>query len=30
MKAKINTNKGTIEIELYVDKTPLTVANFIN
>ena len=30
MKAKINTNKGTIEIELYVDKTPLTVSNFVN
>ena len=30
MKAKINTNKGTIEIELHVDKTPLTVANFVN
>ena len=30
MNAKIKTNKGTISIELYIDKTPLTVANFVN
>tara|TARA_Y100001970_G_C13797114_1_gene633138 strand:- start:150 stop:638 length:489 start_codon:yes stop_codon:yes gene_type:complete len=30
MKAKIKTNKGTIELNLHEDKTPLTVANFVN
>lgn len=28
--AVIDTNKGTIRIDLYADKTPLTVANFVN
>lgn len=28
--AVIETNKGTIEIELYADKTPITVKNFID
>ena len=30
MKAKIKTNKGIISLELYKDKAPLTVANFVN
>jgi peptidyl-prolyl cis-trans isomerase B (cyclophilin B) len=30
MNITIETNKGIIELELYPDKTPLTVANFIN
>jgi len=30
MKATILTNKGTINLELYKDKTPLTVSNFAN
>ena len=30
MRAAIQTDKGLIEIELYADKTPLTVANFVN
>lgn len=30
LKAKIKTNKGEINIELFADKTPLTVANFTN
>jgi peptidyl-prolyl cis-trans isomerase B (cyclophilin B) len=30
MKATIKTNKGNIKIELYDDKTPITVANFTN
>jgi len=29
-KAAIATSKGTITIELFADKTPLTVANFAN
>jgi peptidyl-prolyl cis-trans isomerase B (cyclophilin B) len=29
MKATIQTNKGTIEIELYDDKVPKTVENFV-
>lgn len=28
--AKINTSKGTINIRLFADKTPTTVANFVN
>lgn len=28
--AVIETNKGTIKLELYADKVPLTVANFVN
>ncbi len=28
--ATIETNKGTIKLELYPDKTPITVANFVN
>jgi len=28
-KAVIQTNKGTIEIELYADKAPKTVSNFV-
>ncbi len=30
LKAEIETNKGKIELELYNDKVPLTVANFVN
>ncbi|MCL4141662.1 UNVERIFIED_CONTAM: hypothetical protein GTU68_063877 [Idotea baltica] len=30
LEAIIETNKGTIELELYADKTPNTVANFVN
>ena len=30
MKAEIKTNKGTINLELFKDKAPLTVANFSN
>jgi len=30
MNAVIKTNKGDIKIELYPDKAPLTVANFVN
>lgn len=30
LKAVINTSKGTININLFADKTPLTVANFAN
>lgn len=30
MKATISTNKGDININLYSDKTPKTVANFVN
>ena len=30
LRAKIKTNKGEINIELFADKTPLTVANFTN
>ena len=30
MKATIKTNKGTINLDLYKDKTPLTVSNFAN
>ena len=30
MKAEIKTNKGTINLELFQDKAPLTIANFIN
>jgi len=30
MEAVIKTNKGDIELELFHDKTPLTVANFVN
>ena len=30
LKATIKTEKGDIEIELYGDKTPVTVANFVN
>jgi len=28
--ATIETNKGTIKAELYADKVPMTVANFVN
>ena len=28
--AIIETSKGTINIDLYADKTPMTVANFVN
>lgn len=28
--ANIRTNKGTIKIELFADKTPVTVANFVH
>lgn len=30
LKAKIKTNKGDIHLSLFADKTPLTVANFVN
>jgi len=30
MKAIIDTNKGTINLDLFYDKTPLTVSNFVN
>ena len=30
MKAEIKTNKGIINLELFKDKVPLTVANFAN
>ncbi len=30
MKATISTNKGDINLKLYPEKTPKTVANFIN
>lgn len=30
LKAHLNTSKGSIEIELYPDQAPLTVANFVN
>ena len=30
MKANIHTNRGIINLELYPDKAPLTVANFAN
>ena len=30
MKVKIETTKGTIEAELFADKVPMTVANFVN
>ena len=30
IKAVIKTSKGTININLFADKTPLTVANFVN
>lgn len=28
--AVMNTDKGTIRLDLYADRTPLTVANFVN
>jgi len=28
--AEIKTNRGTIHLRLFADKTPLTVANFVN
>lgn len=30
LTAIIKTNKGTIHLNLFADKTPLTVANFVN
>jgi peptidyl-prolyl cis-trans isomerase B (cyclophilin B) len=30
LKAVIKTSKGTININLFADKTPLTVTNFVN
>jgi len=30
MHATIHTDKGAIELELYGDKAPITVANFVN
>lgn len=30
LKVKIETTKGEIELKLYPDKVPLTVANFVN
>ena len=29
-KAIIETNKGSITVELYEDKTPITAGNFID
>ena len=28
--AVLDTNKGTIRLDLFADKTPVTVANFVN
>lgn len=30
LQASISTNKGTINLDLYADKAPKTVANFVN
>ena len=30
LTADINTNRGTIHLRLFADKTPITVANFVN
>ena len=30
MQAIIKTNRGDIQVELYADRAPLTVANFVN
>lgn len=30
LRAVVETNKGTINIDLFDDRTPLTVANFVN
>ena len=30
MKAHIETNKGTIKLDLFYNETPITVANFVN
>ena len=30
MKANVKTNKGTIELDLFYDKAPITVSNFVN
>ena len=30
MKSNIKTNKGTIELDLFYDKAPITVSNFVN
>jgi peptidyl-prolyl cis-trans isomerase B (cyclophilin B) len=30
LEAIIKTNKGVIRVQLFADKTPLTVANFVN
>ncbi len=30
LKAVIETSKGTVNVTLFADKTPLTVANFVN
>jgi peptidyl-prolyl cis-trans isomerase B (cyclophilin B) len=30
MKATIDTNKGTINLSLFADRTPVTVASFVN
>ena len=30
MKATIQTNKGTINLNLFYDKAPITVSNFVN
>ena len=30
MRATLQTSKGPIELDLHADKTPLTVANFVN
>ena len=30
MEAHINTNRGTIKLNLFYDLAPLTVSNFVN
>ncbi len=30
IRATIKTNKGSIRLDLFLDKTPLTVSNFVN
>ena len=30
LSAEIVTDKGTISVDLFLDQTPITVANFVN